>query len=95
MIWRRDGRELFYVGKDGVLMAAPFEPSAGRAQVKDPQPLFALNLGTSGIESSRRPYDVAPDGERFLVIRRAIDAPGDDAVVVLNWRAVLGAKASP
>ena len=95
VIWRRDGGELFYVGKDGVLMSVAFESSAGRAQVKEPQPLFVLNLGVSGIDSSRRPYDVAPDGERFLVIRRAIDAPSDDAVVVLNWQAVLGRKESP
>ena len=93
-IWRRDGRELFYIGKDGVLMSVPFESSAGRAQVKDPQPLFVLDLGISGIDSSRRPYDVAPDGDRFLVIRRTTDAPKDDAVVVLNWQAVLGRKGS-
>jgi hypothetical protein len=66
-------------------------PHAG----KDPQPLFALKLGASGIETSRRPYDITPDGERFLVIRRATDAPSDDAVVALNWQAVLGAKGSP
>ncbi|HTR02551.1 MAG TPA: protein kinase [Thermoanaerobaculia bacterium] len=95
VFWRRDGRELFYVGKDGVLMSVPFETVSGRARVADPQPLFTLNLGGSGINTSRRPYDVAPDGERFLIIRSTPEAPADDAVVVLNWRSVLARKGSP
>jgi hypothetical protein len=93
VVWRRDGGELFYAGKDGVLTAAAFETAGGRARVRDPQPLFPLLLGSSfGIDTSRRSYDVAPDGERFLIVRRAPDAENDDAVVVLNWTAVLGAR---
>ena len=91
-VWRRDGKELFYVGKDGVLMSVAFDGAGGRAAVKDPQPMFQMHLGTSAIDASRRQYDVAPDGERFLVVRNAQDAESDDAVVVLNWTAVLAQK---
>jgi hypothetical protein len=38
---------------------------------------------------SRHPYDVAPDGQSFLVIRRAPDSEPDGAVVVTNWTSVL------
>jgi hypothetical protein len=38
----------------------------------------------------RHPYDVSPDGQRFLVIRRAPDTEPDGAVVVTNWTGVLG-----
>ncbi len=41
------------------------------------------------IQIHRHPYDVSPDGQRFLVIRRAPDAEPDGAVVVTNWTAVL------
>jgi hypothetical protein len=51
-----------------------------------------LQLGLSGgaaVQLFRRPYDVAPGGERFLVVRRAPDAAPDDVVVVMNWTAAL------
>ena len=38
---------------------------------------------------ARHTYDVSPDGQRFLVIRRAPDTEADSAVVVTNWTAVL------
>ena len=45
-----------------------------------------MNLGISGeAQFTRHPYDVFPDEQRFLVIRRAPDADPDAAVVVTNW----------
>ena len=94
-MWRRDGGELFYVSKEGVLMSAAFRgDAAGRPVIGDPQPLFPMQLGTSGTDTSRHPYDVAPGGERFLILRSAPDAERGDAVVVLNWTAVLAPKGS-
>jgi hypothetical protein len=60
-------------------------------EIGEPQPLFLLRLGVSGeVQFSRHPYDVSPDGQRFLVVRRAPDTEADSAVVVTNWTAVLG-----
>ena len=89
-IWRKDGKELFYVARSGTLMAAPLRVSAGRLEAGEPQPLFPLLLGIeTETQQFRRPYDVSPDGQRFLVIRRAPDAEPDAAVVVTNWTAAL------
>jgi hypothetical protein len=56
----------------------------------EPQPLFPLQLGVTGeVVFSRHPYDVSPDGDRFLIIRRAAGADPDAAVVVTNWTALL------
>ena len=89
-VWNRDGSELFYAARDGVLMSAALRFAAGRLEIGEPQPLFPLQLGVSGeIQFHRHPYDVSPDGQRFLVIRRAPDAEPDGAVVVTNWTAVL------
>jgi Tol biopolymer transport system component len=92
-IWRRDGRELFYVAKDGMLTSVAIRQQGARPAVGDPQPLFPIRYVVSGPEPAQRPYDVAPDGERFVVIRRAPDVEPDDAVFVVNWtRALLGAR---
>jgi Tol biopolymer transport system component len=88
-IWRRDGAELFYSARNGVLMSVAIQPRGGQLEIGEPQPLFPIQSGISGPHLFRRPYDVTPDGERFLVIRRAADAEADNAVVVLNWTAAL------
>jgi Tol biopolymer transport system component len=90
-VWNRQGTELFYAARDGLLMSVAMRLSAGRAEIGEPQPLFMLQLGVSGeILFARHPYDVSPDGQRFLVIRRAPGTEPDSAVVVTNWTAVLG-----
>jgi Tol biopolymer transport system component len=90
-VWNRNGSELFYAARDGTLMSVVLRPAAGRLESAEPQPLFPLQLGVSGeVMRLRHPYDVSPDGQRFLVIRRAPDTEADSAVVVTNWTAVLG-----
>jgi hypothetical protein len=80
-IWRRDGRELFFLGRDGTLMAVDvkttpaFEPGT-------PQRLFSAELDMR--VGSRVAYAPARDGQRFLVNAR-VDGGGSPIVVVLNW----------
>jgi len=89
-VWNRNGSELFYAARNGVLMSVNLRLDRDRAKIGEPQPLFLLELGTSGeLPWHRHPYDVSPDGQRFLVIRRATDTEPDGAVVVTNWTAVL------
>ena len=90
-VWNRNGSELFYAARDGMLMSVAMRFPAGRLEVAEPQSLFLLQLGVSGEpQFHRHRYDVSPDGQRFLVIRRAPDAEPDGAVVVTNWTAALG-----
>jgi eukaryotic-like serine/threonine-protein kinase len=89
-VWNRNSSELFYAARDEMLMSAALRMASGRLEIAEPQPLFPLQFGTGGeIQFMRHPYDVSPDGERFLVIRRAPDAEPDAAVVVTNWTAAL------
>jgi Tol biopolymer transport system component len=88
--WRGDASELFYATQDETLMSASIRVSGGRLEVGDPQPLFPLRLGTAGeVQYSRHPYDVASDGQRILVVRRAPEAEPAGAVVITNWTALL------
>ena len=89
-IWSKNGSELFYVAKDGMLMSVVLHLAGGRSEIGEPQPLFPLRIGVEGeIQFNRRPYDAAPDGQRFLVIPRDPEAEAGGAVVVTNWTAVL------
>ena len=90
-VWNRNGSELFYAARDGTLMSVTMRLAAGSLETGEPQPLFPLQLGVKGeLPWFRHPYDVSPDGQRFLVIRRAPDTEADGAVVITNWTAVLG-----
>jgi hypothetical protein len=62
-----------------------------RLEIGPPQPLFDLRLSDAQLPF-RRKYDVSPDGERFVVIRRAPDSDPDMVVVTLNWTGLLRMK---
>ena len=88
-VWAPDGRELFYLGLDFLMKVVPVESeptfSPGIADV-----LFDArdNLGGT-TRSLGRPYDISPDGQRFLMVK---EGPASDTTsvepgitVVLNW----------
>jgi Tol biopolymer transport system component len=90
MRWRRDGRELFYLGLDSRLMAVPIRTTdAGDGLVAgEPVPLFTAHVGDivplqSGFSIS---YIISPDGQRFLmdtIVEEPAPAP---ITVILNWK---------
>jgi serine/threonine-protein kinase len=82
--WARDGKELFYIGLDGMMRSAPLDGVTWPA--RPPQPLFPANyfLG-AGIFA--RAYDVSLDG-RFLMLKEAAPTqtvPPASIVVTQNW----------
>jgi hypothetical protein len=88
-VWK--GSDLFYAARGGMLMSATVRMDASRLEIGEPQPLFPLRTGMNGeVQFHRHPFDVAPDGQRFLLIRPALDAEPDAAVVITNWTALLG-----
>jgi hypothetical protein len=65
-IWRRDGRELFYLGPNDEVMAVSVSAGPAGLTLGEPARLFRMPLNAiSGIEAA--PYDVSPDGQRFLL----------------------------
>jgi hypothetical protein len=96
--WSRDGRELFFTTTQTVggqaaptkMMVVPvaFSPtfSAGA-----PRMLFE---GRYGASAAIRPYDVAPDGRRFLMVQQK-ERPVvsvSEMVLVQNWFEELRAR---
>jgi Tol biopolymer transport system component len=86
--WRRDGKEIFYLAPDNQMMAVQIEERGGSLEVRTAQPLFRAVAITSSPSSS--PYDVSPDGKRF-VINTSVDK-STPLTLVLNWTARLGNK---
>ena len=87
--WRRDGKELFYVTPSQVMTAVPVvDPVA--LELGRPTPLFRTRLAVYGAEAVSLPttYDVAADGQRFLLRHPPAD-PGPPITVVLNWPGAL------
>jgi eukaryotic-like serine/threonine-protein kinase len=82
--WRNDGRELFYLGADGRLMAAEVRLSPS-FESRVPTALFKVSL----LESPDRQYDVSPDGTRILVNRVSKETEATPMTVVLDWAAGL------
>ena len=83
--WRRDGKELFYLGLDRRLMAVPiaFSSNGRSVDVGTPAPLFQTKIGGPGI--SQREYEVSSDGQRFLIDVAIEDAPAP-IILIQNWR---------
>jgi Tol biopolymer transport system component len=76
--WRRDGKELFYVGSDNRLMAVPVK-TGDKLELGQAVVLFKLD---SIVENA---YDVNAAGDRFLVIVSEQTARSTPFTVVLNW----------
>ncbi len=81
--WRRDGKELFYLTTEGQLMAVTVK--AGQSfEAGKPTILFHVEA----VHSDLAQYEVAPDGQRFLVNTRSGNQPLP-VTVSLNWAAEL------
>jgi len=82
-LWRRDGKELFYLSPDGTAMAVDVNTS-GVFQAGVPKPLFKVPTG--GLF-----WDVSPDGKRFILAQpsAASVSAASKFTVVLNWQAAL------
>src|SRR5712692_4011451 len=60
--WRADGREIFYAGPNGTLMAAEVSVKGASIEVDTVRP-----LGIPVVTARNYMYDVSADGQRFLV----------------------------
>ncbi len=77
--WRGDGREIFYVTPEGKIVAVPIS-STPSFQQGPPVVLFSkLNNG----------WDVAADGQRFLVNALPEDTGSPPLTMLVNWTALL------
>ena len=88
-LWGPDGSELFYqTSQTGpvTVMVAPIETESTLV-VGNSVPLFDGPYRPFS-PLAPRPYDIAPDGQRFLMLKEIVDADArDEAAIILvqNW----------
>ena len=87
MRWRRDGKELFYLGYDGWVYAVPMQ-LGGTPRFGAAERLFEIPVEARAAIHAELGFDVTPDGKRF-VIPTVSDAAAPGLVVVQNWEALL------
>jgi serine/threonine protein kinase/Tol biopolymer transport system component len=79
--WRRDGKEIFFLAWN-TLMAAEVTANGSRFEVGAVQRLFEVPM-----VNGYWPYDVSPDGQRFLV--NTMEGAVAPLTIVVNWPAGL------
>jgi serine/threonine-protein kinase len=95
MMWRRDGRELFFLA-GGKLLAATVR-GGDAFEWSSPQALFATPPGLLSSPAATR-ANVTADGQRFLFTVQVTEPVGETSLVpvpitaVVNWTAALDAR---
>jgi eukaryotic-like serine/threonine-protein kinase len=80
--WRGDGKEIFYLSSDNQIMAAEVEEQGNSIRVRPAQALFR-----AAVAPSYSPYDVTPDGKKFVI--NTLSEPSTPLTLVVNWTANL------
>ncbi|MGE5834481.1 MAG: TolB family protein, partial [Acidobacteriota bacterium] len=87
-VWRRDGKELFFVDPQGQLRAVPVVTSA-RGAVSFGTPVV-LEVPAIGFGHFGTQYDVSPDGQRIYFLDRALEPTPREIGFVMGWQGLLG-----
>jgi len=85
--WRRDGKELFFMGPEKKLMAVDVNLGNGTFEAGVPKMLFQTR--SIGYPVPRNTYECSPDGRRFLINALQSDAGSTPITVIVNWTADL------
>jgi len=86
-VWSRNGKELFYVAEDGMMMSVGISPTVNEFQFTPPKALFKTHmLAAAGVFHE---FDVTADGQHFLIGTLIGDTKSPRPKIILNWPAAL------
>ena len=84
--WRRDGKELFFLGPDGSMMAATVSTSGTFPEAAPPVKLFQTHIIGGGTNyNNKHQYAVSSDG-RFLINVPFGDSVNRPITLLQNWK---------
>jgi len=86
-LWSQDGRQIFYRSGDAVMsVSIKMDPTFSN---ETPKPLFhGTYVSADFIANEFSPWDISPDGKRFLMMKESRSSPGEGPRrinIVLNW----------
>jgi hypothetical protein len=79
-VWSPDGRELFFLTDDTVMVARIDLESGASSQAT-----ALLSIGGLIENRTIQTYDIAPDGQSFVMILEKPQSPPTQLNVILNW----------
>jgi hypothetical protein len=84
--WRKDARELYYLGMNGQVYAVPLAFHSATAHAGKPESLFTIDAEARSTLHSVVSFDVSADGSRFVI---PSVTPGESSalVVLQDWEA--------
>ena len=80
--WRRDGRELFFLGPNQTLYATAIRPNGSELTIGAPKKLFGADIHIEGLFD--RPFDVDQTGSKLLLVLNAPEKRSD-VMLLTNW----------
>lgn len=83
-MWRKDGKELYYLSLDGALMAVPVKLGTP-LDTGAPQTLFQTRIAVSVTADQYAPFD---GGSKFLLMEQ-VEARSQPVTVIVNWPATI------
>ena len=93
-VWRRDGKELFYLSMGGQLMTVGVANEGSGLRLEAPESLFLMGFSLSRGGTplfQRQPFDVSPKGDRFAVTSYGT-VKAEPLTLVMNWDTELKKK---
>jgi Tol biopolymer transport system component len=83
--WRADGKELFYLARNGTLTAATVNGAGADFDVNGARAVLEIHPGSGG----GYPYDISADGQR-VIVNTIVEATALPPItLVVNWAAGL------
>jgi Tol biopolymer transport system component len=83
--WRPDGKELYYIGPNGEMMAAPITATGTALEPGAPVALFPTRIFGGGVDNAQgRQYDVTRD--RRVLINTVLDDDASPITLLQNWK---------
>jgi len=81
--WGPDGKEIYYIAPDGILMSVPLVIKDGKLNPGTPLALFQTHIVGGADVTAGTNYDVAPDGH--FLINTVVDDSPSPIVLLQNW----------
>src|SRR5437763_13903089 len=81
-VWRRDGKQLFFVRTPGQMMSVNVIVKGSKIEVDTPKILFTLPQEGDSFSG----YDVAADGRFLIGISDQTNRRRDEITIIQNWQ---------
>ena len=88
-LWRRDGKELFYLSADTKVMAVPVSTAPAFLRLGAPVALFSAPIYGGGRNLNAHRWAAMPNGQKFIINSVLTESASEPVTVIINWKELL------